>query len=291
MKTNMERILECKTRKTSYLDNTGGLGVMGNGRNEPQAADPIKNPEDIVRISAWLQSGRKYMHNMLFVTGCNTGLRNSDLRCLRFGNIIDENGDFYYDIAVTERKTAKHKKPPRRVVINQAVQDAFNLYAGSLHWKFKLDDFLFPGRKPGEPITYNATYRFMMEHFDGDRGDARNILSAKIHTSTHCLRKTYAYHFIMSDREFQRDPLRALMMQTRRIEILQRDFGHANQLTTLAYAGITDDEIYNIAENLNLGMRDGAIVDEAAGRYLPVGDMTYARGTLGRNYIISTGRD
>lgn len=290
MKTTAQIILECKPRKTSYLDNTNGLGMMSGGGRREEAADPIKNPQDIIAISSWMQTARKFKHNMLFITGCNTGLRNSDLRCLRFGNIVDENGDFYYDIAVTERKTAKSKKPPRRVVINQAVQDAFNLYAGSLHWNFRLDDYLFPGYKPGKPISYEGTYNFLMKHFDGERGDAKDILSTKIHTSTHCLRKTYAYHFIMSDREFQRDPLRALMTQTRRIEILQKDFGHANQLTTLAYAGITDDEIYNIAENLNLGVANGSIID-ASDRYLPVGDMTYARGSIGRNYIISTGRD
>ena len=66
-----------------------------------------------------------------------------------------------------------------------------------------------------------------------------------IHASTHCLRKTFAYHVIQSapDRE-------------RAIEFLQKILGHSSQSITLRYAGITDEEIMDTYKGLNLAKRN-----------------------------------
>lgn len=48
------------------------------------AAEPIKNMEDIIRVSQYLIGGKRFRDNMLFIVGINFGLRVSDLRMLRF---------------------------------------------------------------------------------------------------------------------------------------------------------------------------------------------------------------
>ena len=58
------------------------------------------------------------------------------------------------------------------------------------------------------------------------------------------LRKTFAYHCIMQSPD-----------RTRAIEFLQRILGHSSAAITLAYAGITDEEIRSTYKKLNLGMR------------------------------------
>ena len=54
-------------------------------------SDPIKSMEDIDRISEFLISSGRFRDNMLFIVGINFGLRISDLRQLRFSNLINEN--------------------------------------------------------------------------------------------------------------------------------------------------------------------------------------------------------
>ena len=50
---------------------------------ESKAAEPIKDKEDIRRISEYLVEQGRYRDNMLFIVGINVGLRVSDLIELR----------------------------------------------------------------------------------------------------------------------------------------------------------------------------------------------------------------
>ena len=52
------------------------------------AAEPIKSMNDIFKISEYLIKNKRYRDNMLFIVGINFGLRVSDLRMLRFSNLI-----------------------------------------------------------------------------------------------------------------------------------------------------------------------------------------------------------
>ena len=58
------------------------------------SAEPIKSMDDIFRISQFLIDSRRYRDNMLFIVGINFGLRASDLRMLRFSNLINDNCTF-----------------------------------------------------------------------------------------------------------------------------------------------------------------------------------------------------
>lgn len=237
----------------SFMANTGDPELdlkLENSRSH--AADAIKNYTDFRYISNWiLENGSrtKYMDNAMYWMGCNFGLRCSDLVNLRFGQIVDENGEFYMGIRVVEKKTSNRHKPPRAVPINKAAQNAFNLYASSLDWNFAPDDYMFPNSNKDGPMTYAGVYQKFMRLIDERRGKIKLI--SPIHGSTHFMRKTYAYYYILSKGGGERN---------RRIESLQRAFGHSSPTITLMYAGITSDEIYDTVMAMDIG--NDAVLDE-----------------------------
>lgn len=210
------------------------------------ADQPLKDKRDITAISDYLVAQGRYQDNLMFVMGIHFGLRYSDLSQLRVGDIINSNGEFMDPMYVRERKTSKIKtktsvgandiqayklRAPRPIYINEAVRDAFRLryrYA-----KPNRNDLLFPGYKD-QPLTRSAARKKFVKLINEE-------LEIPVHVSTHFLRKTFAYHFIMSTRD-----------RTRAIEYLQSAFNHSSPLITLRYAGITDDEIRNTMMRMDL---------------------------------------
>ena len=80
-------------------------------------SEPIKSMDDIMRISEFLIQNRRWRDNMLFIVGINFGLRASDLRLLRFSNLINDNLTFKDSFPILEKKTKntrKHRKNRKR---------------------------------------------------------------------------------------------------------------------------------------------------------------------------------
>ncbi len=219
---------------------------------EGHAATPIKNIEDINLVRNYLIRNRKYRDNLMFIMGINFGLRCSDLVTLRYGDIITPDLTYRDPIWVREKKTAKKRKQapdadgeyklknPRALYINDAVAEAFELYC---HGKvINLDDYIFTGRN-GKPMSrQNVDEKF--------KKIINEKLNLNVHASTHFMRKTFAYHFIMQAPD-----------RTRAIEYLQECFNHSSPLITLRYAGITDDEIRGTCMKMNLGASSPIAID------------------------------
>ena len=74
------------------------------------AAEPIKNPEDLNRVSNYLISTGDYRFNLLFVMGCNFGLRCGDLLRTRIGDILKSEHEFQSIVRVEEEKTDKFEE-------------------------------------------------------------------------------------------------------------------------------------------------------------------------------------
>ena len=209
---------------------------------EDHTSEPIRNPEDIDRISSYLISNNRWRDNMLFIIGINFGLRVSDLRMLRFCNLIDEDLTFKTTFPVLELKTKNTRKVKhnRYITINDAVIQAVTLYLKHTPG-VALDDYLFRSQSPNgcylnEPIHRNSVDR-ILKGIEKDMG-------LGIHMSTHTLRKTFGYHqMLMSDN----DP--------RKLLLLSKMFGHSSTVITMQYIGITDDEIEDAYNKLNLGYR------------------------------------
>lgn len=204
------------------------------------AAEPIKSMDTILAISHYLISNGRYRDNMLFIVGINFGLRVSDLRVLRFCNLINNNLTFKDRFPVFEKKTrnTRRRKKNRYITINTAVVEAVTLYLKNTP-NVSLSDYMFRslsnrGGNQNEPLSIKSIDRIL-------KGFA-NDLSLNIKMSTHTLRKTFCYHqMLMSHND------------SRKLLLLQKMLGHSSPAQTLDYIGITAEEIDEAYRSLNLG--------------------------------------
>ena len=213
-------------------------------------SDPIKSLEDIERISNWYLERRRYRDNMMFILGINFGLRISDLLTLRFSHLIGDDLKFKKTFPILEKKTKNTRKvrKNRYVTINQAVIDAVTLYLTNTP-NVCLSDYLFRsvsrnGSNVNRPIRRYSAERVLKE--------AADALCLDCHVATHTLRKTFGYHQM---RMADNDP--------RKLTLLQKIYGHSSAAQTLAYIGITSEEIESAYTHLNLGHRDHYLINSS----------------------------
>lgn len=203
-------------------------------------SEPIKSIDDINRISKYLIAHKRYRDNMLFIVGINFGLRVSDLRMLRFSNLINDNYMFKDSFPVFEKKTrnTRTRKKNRYITINTAVVEAITLYLENTP-NVRMSDYMFRsesnhGCNVNEPLSIKSIDRIL-------KGIAKD-LNITVKISTHSLRKTFGYHqMLMSNND------------NRKLLLLQKIFNHSSPAQTLDYIGITGEEIEEAYKKLNLG--------------------------------------
>lgn len=220
-------------------------------------SEPIKDMEDITRISEFLVEKKRYRDNMLFILGINFGLRISDLLSLRFSDLITPEFTFKESFPIFEKKTqhTRKKKKNRYVTINNAVIEAVTAYLVDENSKrtVSLSDYLFRsesnhGKFENKPLQRCSPDRIL-------KGIAKDLSLDIRHISTHTLRKTFAYHQMLMSKN---DP--------RKLLLLQKMFGHSTAAQTLDYIGITEEEITEAYMRLNLGSRtQNYLIDSTIG--------------------------
>lgn len=215
------------------------------------AAEPIKSMDDIIRISEYLIASGRYRDNMLFIVGINFGLRASDLRMLRFSNLITENFAFRDRFPVFEKKTrnTRSRKLNRYITINDAVIDAVMLYLENTEG-VSLSDYMFTSNATNNAGNVPLTVRSIERILKGIAAD----LNLNVKVSTHTLRKTFCYWMMMYGHN---DP--------RRLLLLQKILNHSSPAQTLQYIGLTDEEIDAAYKSLNLGAMSRNLVDSSLG--------------------------
>lgn len=213
------------------------------------SADPIKSLEDIDKVSKYLIANHRWRDNMLFIVGINFGLRFSDLRVLRFCNLINDNFTFKETFAVFEKKTrnTRKRKKNRYITINNAVMEAVTTYLEHTP-NVCLSDYMFKsvsnnkGKWGEKPISLSAANALFAK--------LATDLDLTFHFSTHTLRKTFCYHqMVMSNN----DP--------RKLLLLQKMMNHSSPAQTLDYIGITSEEIEAAYKELNLGYSKYSYLD------------------------------
>ena len=203
-------------------------------------SEPIKNIDDIYKITHYLIKHERYRDNMLFIVGINFGLRVSDLLKLRFSHLINSNLTFKDTFPILEQKTAntRKRKKNRYITINEAVMDAVELYLVHTD-NVSLSDYMFQSESNHGKYTGNAMSRSGVDKVL--KGIAQD-LNLNMHMSTHTLRKTFAYwQLAMSNN----DP--------RKLMLLSKMLGHSSVAITLDYIGLTGDEIAEAYRTFNLG--------------------------------------
>lgn len=188
-----------------------------------RTVEPIRDQRQINAIKRYLK-GKNLRDHALFVVGINVALRISDLLSLKWGDVLNEKGNFK-TLKLVEQKTKK----PRIIRLNKAAQKALQELLDSLD-RYSLDDYIFKSREgENRPITRQQALNILK--------DAAEAIGVEENVGTHTLRKTWGYHAWKSGY----NP--ALIMET---------LNHSNLSVTKRYLGITQSEINDLYENLNI---------------------------------------
>ena len=172
-------------------------------------------------------------NKMLFLVGINLGIRASDLCGLRYSFFYNDNGEFKDSYSLQPKKTKKTKKYVK-LYFNQVVKKAITDYIEEYPIQ-DMNEYLFKSRKGDGCITEISLGRIIKDAAE-EVGIERNICS-------HSLRKTFG-RFIWHNAE---DKNKALV-------ILQTIFNHSSPAVTSKYIGLTDDEVSDVFNELNLGI-------------------------------------
>ena len=254
------------------------------------ASDPLKNPEDIDRVSGYFISKGKYRDNLLFIMGINFGLRCGDLVRLKVGHILNSDLSFKAEVRIEEEKSrrkanvekgteAKQGKI-RTCYMNDAIMDAAELYFNSMSdTEVNPNDYLFKNKSNNNSIVYYEALTEIGFNPTGEvnghihpnsveqilKNTINKELGIDVHAATHLLRKTFAYHVILNAPD-----------RTYALRFLQKVLGHSSPESTLHYIGITRDEIMDVCQNLNIGG------NPSAQALVKSNDICYAAGLISR---------
>ncbi len=179
--------------------------------------EPIRDPQKIAAMKKILKSG-SVRDWVLFVLGINSGLRISDLLALRVADVLGRER-----VTLREQKTGKAKDFP----LSETCRKALREYLAAIG--LSADAWLFPSRKGGRPISRVQAYRIL--------NAAARTVGITEPIGTHTLRKTFGYW---------------AHQQGVDITLIQKLLNHSAPSVTLAYIGITRDDMDQVYINLNL---------------------------------------
>lgn len=167
--------------------------------------EPIRNPADIQAMKEAL-TGR---NRLMFIMGVSFGLRISDLLTLKIGDLRGK--DFF---TIGEEKTKKRRK----ITLSDTVKDEIALIDG------KDSDYVFKSRQgANKSISRVQAYRIL-----NDAAKEAGVLEKVGSIGCHSLRKSFGYQLHSKGVDITR---------------IMAIFGHSSPEVTLAYIGITDQEI------------------------------------------------
>ncbi len=181
-----------------------------------ELVEPIRSKKQIDAMKRYLKAGniRDYL---LFVLGINSGLRISDLLSLQVQDVKGKER-----ISLREQKTGKTKDFPLSDTCQKAVKEYLQVRGMDA-------GFLFASRKGQGAISRVQAYRILNE--------AARAIGIKEQIGTHTLRKTFGYWAYQAGVDITR---------------IQKLLNHSAPSVTLAYIGITKDELDDVYINLNL---------------------------------------
>lgn len=178
-----------------------------------------------------------FRNKLLFVIGINVGIRASDLRELKWSFFFEEdeegNRAFKDSYKIMPKKTAGKRKYVT-LYFNNTVRTIIQQYISEYPVE-DLDSYLFSSRKGTEAICVSSLWRIIKEAA-AEAGISQNI-------GSHSLRKSWGF-WCWHKAE---DKNKALV-------ILQMCFNHSSTQTTARYIGITDNEISDMYNSIDLGL-------------------------------------
>lgn len=180
--------------------------------------EPIKDVKHIKNIKKLLADNAR--NRLLFIMGCNSGMRVQDLLGLRIRDVTGlKLGD---SISVKEKKTGKENV----IVINKEIKTSLDEYLSE--GNHLGEHFLFKSRKGRNyPLTTFRVTRLVKSWADA--------VGAKGNFGAHSLRKTWTYQ--------QRKEFGVSW------EVLAKRLNHSSPSITRRYLGIAAEEVTEILMN------------------------------------------
>lgn len=188
-----------------------------------ELVEPIRDRDMVERMKTYLME-RSPRDHCLFVLGVNSGLRVSDLIGLTCKDVMETRTRARTRIRLREKKTGKHKDFP----IGATVRETVEAYMASRKG-WGEDEYLFVSRKGNGHIERAQAYRIITE--------AAHHVGIEEHIGTHTLRKTFGYH---------------AYKRTGDVALVQKLLNHSSPAITLAYIGITRDQMDDVYTGLEL---------------------------------------
>jgi integrase len=186
--------------------------------NQIKDVQPIRSKKDLDNMKWALSKFCGQRDLCLFILGCETGLRCSDLLKIKTKEITKLRNKNNKIFKIKEKKTSK----TRYVNLNH-VWDTLIKWADNNN-----SEWLFPSRKGDKPISVTQAYRQLNKAAYWAEID---------HVGTHTMRKTFGYWFYK---------------KTGNIAMLQGILNHSNEQETLRYIGISDEEVNNTLKNFSV---------------------------------------
>lgn len=177
-----------------------------------------------IRDRKQIQAMKEYLHErnvrdyLLFTLGINSGLRISDLLRLTVEDVTKDR------ITIREQKTGKTKGFPLSDNCKQAVK-AYLQETG------RRGGILFPSRNGRGRVPLSRVQAYRILH------DAARHVGIMEPIGTHTMRKTFGYHAYQNGVDITR---------------IQKLLNHSAPSITLAYIGITEEELDAVYISLNL---------------------------------------
>lgn len=231
---------EVKYTKAGKVDRRHGNRVKGiSSEVYPFNMDEIKAMINVFNNRIDEADGVKRQiacrNKMLFLIGINVGLRASDLVDLKWNFFLKNDMTFRDCYKLQPKKTRKCGKFVT-LYFNQTVKKAITNYINEYPVE-DLDKYLFKSRQGDGHISEAMLWKII--------NDAALEAGLKSNYGSHSLRKTYGYWaYHNAGNSYQ-----ALIT-------LQAIYNHSSPQTTLRYIGITNDEMEDVFNSLNLGLND-----------------------------------
>ncbi|BBM86842.1 site-specific integrase [Candidatus Uabimicrobium amorphum] len=183
---------------------------------------PIRDRKKIDAMKKYLRGSSERNH-CLFILGINSGLRISDLLKLRILDVVDGK-KIKERICIREKKTGKNKEFPIGTNAKRAIVDYLKTRV-----EYSPNEPLFISRKNKRHLGRWQAYKII--------NDAAKAVGIKEKIGTHSLKKTFGYHAYKEGKD---------------ITLIQKLFNHSAPSVTLAYIGITQEDLDNVYLELNL---------------------------------------
>lgn len=185
---------------------------------------PIRDRKHVEAMKRVLKGGPGGLRDAtLFTLGINSGLRISDLLALHIGDVQDEQKRIKERIEIRERKTGKIKDFPMGKTAKKALAEYLAQRPDA-----RLEEPLFLSKQK-RPLSRSQAWFILSQ--------AAQAVGIKERIGTHTLRKTFGYHAHQSGVDITR---------------IQKLLNHSAPSVTLAYIGITQDELDDVYLTLEL---------------------------------------